>query len=291
MAFIHTAFIGSPTVAMPRKTGMRKVTIGDAKFDTVFATKDVTPLSASFPAQWGENILMWATFDENLTGGSMDFAMADVMAVAIRRREKGTGAWTEIYRKRIEDMEDGNFKFILYDISARAGVTYEYAFVPILIGSEGVMDVQEVKCEFKGLWICGDTAHYHTDMNVKIKTDRNFSGNGVTTLGRRFPYYISYGQSNYDTGTITGVFAPYDDIHCRYVLPGSALWREQLMDFLSDRKPKVIKTWDGRLWVAGITSSISQEDGIAPVTTIGFTQITSGDDTETLKAYGLIKEE
>lgn len=291
MAFLSTAFLGSHTVAVPRKVAINKAVIGDAQFDTVFATTDTTPLSASFPAQWSESILMWATFDESLAGGSIDFVTSDVMAVAIRRREKGTGAWTEVYRKRIEAGAIEDFKFVLYDVSARAGVTYEYAFVPILVGSEGAMAVQEVKCEFKGLWIYGASVHYHTDLNVRVKIERNFSGNEVTTLGRRYPYYVSYGQSNYDSGSISGVFAPYDEGQCKYILPASTLWRERLIDFLSDRKPKVIKTWDGRLWVAGITPSVSQEDGVAPVTSISFIQIAASDDMTSLSAYGFIKEE
>lgn len=291
MAFLTTAFTGWHTVAVPRGGTVRKAKIAGAQFDTVFATTDTTPLSASFPAQWSEKVLMWATYDDGLQAGSVAFATSDVMAITLRRREKGTGEWVEIYRKSIRPDVIEDFNFVIYDVSAKAGITYEYAFVPILSGSEGAMTIQEVTSEFKGLWICGAGAQYSTDMNVKVRTDRNFSGNAVPTIGRKFPYFVSYGQSNYDTGVITGAFAPFDAEQCKYIFDGSTQWRERLIDFLSDRKPKVIKTWDGRLWIASISPVISTEGGRLPTMTINFTQIADSNDMATLNAYGFMKEE
>lgn len=286
IAFSGVDFSGCRSVS----SDMKSVYISGGKVDSLYITKDINEsIIPEDDTPWTKDTIVHARFNETLIGGNIDVLLSDTSAIVIRRREKGTSMWTEIFRKTISGEKD--FQFSIYDTSARSGVTYEYAFTPVLPGQEGAMTITEAACKHDGVFIIGAGDSYYTDAGVSLNVDRSFDAQTITTIGRRYPLFASFGKHNYDTGTISGIFAIFDKERCTYRFDGSALWREKLIQFLSDGMPKIIKTWDGRIWVACIMSPISVDSGRTQRISMRFEQIASPSDTQMLRQFSLIHQE
>lgn len=166
-------------------------------------------------------------------------AIDNITAVDIRRREKGEKYWQTIGTVYIDQTDD--LKFEAVDIAAASGVDYEYQAVYLAGYAETAGDVYEVQSAFDGVFIGNAERQYVTRFNVKCQYQRNGNMTYVKPFNSRCPHSICNGNSNYDTGTVEGVFNPLDDT-CSLQLVNGGRLRRELFDFLSDGVPKILKT-------------------------------------------------
>ena len=115
----------------------------------------------------------------------------------------------------------------------------------------------------------------------------------ITTLGSRYPYIIQNGESDYYTGSgFSATFIPFHPIDCTFKPELGFKFRVDLMNFLNDKLPKVLKLDDGRMWLISITNNPSEvEDGHPDKITTTFDWAESGDinSQEDLYYNGLIE--
>lgn len=234
-------------------------TVDHGIFDKVTVTTDTSD-TAFDSGTWDYDTVLIANFDGNLTAGNIAYQIDQVSAIRIKHRKSGTYDWNTLYEKPVDKADDLIFDY--YDKYAANNTEYDYCAVPIINGAEGRLDVNTIKSQFDGIFIFEKDAGYHTELDIEKSTiTRNEVNNVVTTLKGRYPIVISNGNSDYYSGSFRMMFLPFDNNDRReYTKVGAYEYREHVMDFLTNKKPKIMKLDDGRMFLVRIIGNVQDEN-------------------------------
>ena len=269
---------------------MDMVSLSGAIYDELFVSSEVdSDYSTSIPSEWDYSTIIHALFNGNLSGGNMEFYVDQVSSLRIKRREAGAFDWITLFDVPINAPDD--FQFTRLDKYARANTEYEYGMVPVVNDMEGEIIYASILSDFDGVFISEKDITYGTILDVEISAQKNRESSTIVTHGRKYPYVISNGYSDYYSGSISGSFIEQDQLTKMYDVENGVNYRRRLDAFLNNGRPKVIKTYDGRMWIAKCTGAPSQDDSryiYAPITRFSFTEIADAESSHDLYINGFI---
>lgn len=295
MLFLGTTFFSGAHTMEPPATNISPITeisLTNGTFDHLYVGKNVNEEVVVTNNEWTEDTLLSAPFDENLDAGNSGFSLRNTDTVIIKRREKGTVDWITIFVKPIKYIED--FKFIFFDRYAKGNTDYEYILCSTCNGIENSYVIKEVYSQFHGFFVVDSNNSYGTFFNVDGgDTQRNAAGEVVPLLNNKYAKVVRNNSSSYDTGTASGVFIKTNRIgedSCSMDLPGSNKFRSDIMDFLMNGRPKILKWDDGRIWLISVTGSPTDsrvEHELVREISFQFAEIGDCNDPRTLYLNGL----
>lgn len=263
-------------------------------YDHLNITKNttITP-SIDIPQIWDYDTILDADFDGNLNAGNIDFLISQITSIKIKRRVKGTFDWIVLTQIPISSIEDLTFTFI--DRLNANETEYEYAFVPMLNDIEGNYITNSILSKFNGVFIGDSDSIYKLYYDVSYGTNkRNQSIGTFEPLGQQFPVIVANGLLSYESGTISATVLNegYDKDG---VLDRKATVqaKDVLKDFLTNRKAKILKDWNGNIWLCIVTGSpqVTYRSGSGmgiPQVTFDWTEIGKSNNQEDLYANGLV---
>lgn len=296
MLFLGTTFFsGAYTIDPPAVniSPITEISLTNGVYDHLYVGKSVDEEVDVTNNEWTEHTLLSAPFDENLDAGNSGFSLRNTDTVIIKRREKGQIDWTTIYVKPIKTIDD--FKLIYFDRYARSNTNYEYVLCSVCNGIENSYVLKEVYSQFDGFFVVDQNNSYGTFFNLDGgDTQRNAAGEATVLLNNRYAKVVKNNISNYDTGTASGVFLKMyhsSENSCNIDIDDSYEIRMDVMDFLMNGKPKILKWNDGRIWLIAVTGSPtdSQEQEGTNLRKISFqfAEIGNWNDPKTLYLNGL----
>lgn len=214
-------------------------------------------LTSRCPEAWDFDTALYAKFNHNTNAGNVDWNLETVSDLALKSRVKGSFKWKTIVVKEVHHLSD--FKIDFNDYLAASHEPVEYAIVPVLFGSEGNYAVTQVTPVFHKMFLIEGNTVYGTDITDGFcDTTRNIPSSTVELLNRKYPVFIRNTAANYDTGNCTGNFVPVsEDDGCTLLLDSESdyeriSYQKNVMDFITDGIPKVLKLSDGRIWIIQI---------------------------------------
>ena len=201
----------------------------------------------------------------------------------IKRRIVGTYKWTTLFEKNIKGETD-DVTAVFYDKYARGrGAKYQYSVVPVVddIEQEGVST--EVESSFGGAYLVDKDTTYYIGLDAKVSSVERIQNSSVeTTLSSEYPIVFYGSKTNYYSGNFSGTIIKYDRSNDYFDFDASVDYREQYINWLTNQKPKVLKMWDGRIWLINVTDNISYSDDDHPdKVEISFNFVETGDTTNT----------
>lgn len=225
-------------------------------FDHFNVTRDTSlTFPTTIPTEWNYDTVLDADFNGNLNAGNVDFLVEQLSAIKIKRRVKGEFNWITLTTIPIATVADLTFAF--NDILNVYGAEYEYAFVPVLNDVEGNYIINSVLSQFNGVFIGDGTAIYRFLYDVNYGTNaRNQKVGTFEPLGNPYPIIISNGVLSYDTGTVSTTILN-DDYEETGILDPQAIVtkKEQIKNFLTNKKPKILKDWNSGAWLVYCTGN------------------------------------
>jgi len=261
MLFIGRTFCGSRNTFDYTSTSLNnvnRVIIKEGIYDDLYISKNInTNMSVPYQEkQWDFDTILNAHFNGDLEAGNIDLVIEQLSAMKIKRKEKGANNWLTLHEVSISNEDDINFSFI--DRYVKSKTEYEYAIIPIINNTEGNYNINSIKPFFNGIFILDKENNYSTKLNIDISVQKNKPSTVINTLGRRYPFVIQNGENNYYSGSVTAEF--YKDKNnlndnCDFDIENSFNYRGQFMDFLHNGKPKLLKSYDGRIWMVGVIDS------------------------------------
>lgn len=271
-------------------------TLTNAIFDHFNVTKDVTiTFTTDKPEEWNYDTIMDADFDGDINAGNVDFLIEQVSAIKIKRRIKGTFDWITLETVPISKVEDLEFTFV--DRLNAYGVEYEYAFVPILNDIEGNYIINSVYSEFNGVYIGDFNNIYRLFFEVNYSNEmRNQQIGTLQPLGRKYPVIVANGNLSYDSGTVAAMILNDDYTETRTIDKIDIVERkETLKDYLTDKKAKILKDWNGGIKLIMVSTSptvaYKENSGMSvPQITFGWTEIGDANSQSDLYNNGVIDE-
>ncbi len=135
-----------------------------------------------------------------------------------------------------------------------------------------------------------DGESYFSELDWDISMNHNMTRVAVTTLAGRYPFIISNTLNDYDSGSLTALFLQFDPDRCDYITDQTWAYRKQVEKFLTKFQPILIRTEDGRAWIAAVvnnTISYSKNSALHNVTTqFEWSEIGNINEPQDLKDFG-----
>lgn len=278
---------------------LKRVRAQNCLIDTLYLTKDCSDKTGqSIPAvsDWDFDTILNARFEGNLLGGNVNFTADQIRCIRIKRAEADSYRWLTLFEIPIDSNDDLSFTRV--DRTARGSQKYKYALVPVWNDNiEGNYNVNTVVSDFDGVWIAEKDTSVHALLNLEVNTTRNIVTSTVTPLGRKYPYVNQYGDTNYTSGELEATFigfSPYGvdgGSAADWDLADAVKYRELVEQFLTNGCPKIIKHFDGRIWLACISDSVPKNESShyqMPVQTVTFTEVGNWESSDDLYHANLI---
>ena len=177
-----------------------------------------------------------------------------------------SGGWLTLYSQPISQASDMDFTFI--DFLNQYGKTYKYALVPLLTQTQSGVEVEveggytvsnEVQSVFDGVFIADSTGSQKCKANVGYgNVDMNQVVGSITPIGAKYPIIVTNSHNQYHNGSISGTIVP-DDYYFNGNLSRIDMVnkRNELEQFLTNKRVKVIKDWNGNIWLVMIAGNVS----------------------------------
>lgn len=268
----------------------------NAIFDHLNITRNTdTPFSTSIPVNWDYDTILNASFEGNLNAGNVDFLIAQINAIKIKRRIKGSFNWLTLKTFPVEKEED--LTFIFNDFLNGYGIDYEYALVPVLNDIEGNYIINSIFSKFNGVFIGDAQQTFKFLYDVEYGTNARNQQTGIfQPLGKQYPVIVANGLLSYESGSVTGAILS-DDYEDTGVFDRTAIVQKKtiIKDFLTNKKAKILKDWNGNIWLCMITDNVqvSYRSGSGmgiPQVQFNWVQIGEANNQTDLYTNGVINE-
>lgn len=284
MIFLGINSFGTDFIKTCLSDNINDISVMNLLIDDLYAT---TNTNYNKPLAWDVNTVFWAAFKGNLLAGNILIPIDSITSIRIKIREYGDMIWKTIYEYEINSIEDFNFANTYYYLKGNK-TKYEIAIVPVLNNTESNYITNTVISDFDGCFLCTQAKQYHVFVNLSIEVTSNQNKEFITTLGRKKPFVISNGLSEYDTISMSASFVPMKD--CQLNFENIAAYRKEVNKFLIETQAMVLKDDQGRRWIVSAGNNITQaidghRDNI--VYNIEFTEIGDVDSTTDLYNSGL----
>ena len=245
----------------PTPTNINDITftkVQNGIFDHFNVSRDTSfDYSSIIPTDWDTDTWMNATFAGNTSAGNVAQVATGVTSIRVKRRIKGTFDWITIREIPVTKPED--LSFVITDNLNAYNVEYEYAYVPVMEDVEGSYIIESILSKFEGVFICDVDTVFKFYAGVEYDTNDAIQQVGVfQPFNRKYPIVVSNSIMQYQTGGIGGWVLPedYEDTH---VFDRSKIVKEKevLLNFLMNKKPKIIKDMNGNNWLVYFTGNPS----------------------------------
>ena len=245
----------------PTPTDINNITytkIQNGIFDYFNVSRDTSfDYSSIIPTDWDINTLMNADFAGNVSAGNVGQLATGITSIRVKRRIKGTFDWITIREIPVSKPED--LSFVITDNLNAYNVEYEYAYVPMMEDVEGSYIIESILSKFEGVFICDVDTVFKFYAGVEYDTNDAVQQIGVfQPYNRKYPIIVSNSVMQYQTGGVGGWILPedYDDTH---VFDRSKIVKEKevLLNFLMNKKPKILKDMNGNNWLVYFTGNPS----------------------------------
>lgn len=253
--FMGRYYCGSKEAMSSTPTNIKDITyvsISNGIYDELFGSDNSNINMNESSKKWDYDTRFYAKFQDNLMAGNVDYAASMVSSIRIKRRKNDEHQWVTMHSIPIETNDDFEFEYI--DRYAQGSQDYYYAMVPVIEHVEGNINKNSIRSEFNNYFILDKDISYPIIFNTSLNIDLNKNIGVINTLGRKYPFVISNGMSQYKTGTLQFSLAPIID--CEVDIDNGYNYRTQFEEWITNGKPKILKDWTGQIFMMEITNSI-----------------------------------
>lgn len=243
---------------------------------------------SDYRQEWGYSTVMLSTFDNTLEAGNMSNNGYEIEQLHFKRRKKDGLAWTTIAKMNYDPTQK---YYLLTDRLVGVG-DYEYCLVPVSGNIEGVETIKDISVEFDNMWVCTNDDSIRLIYDVEFG-DLDLVSNTVeiNTLESKYPFVFDT-KSCYQRGNITASLYSEQSVMDREINRSSERQlRNNIMNELKKKKPRVVKTGDGKNVIVCLTNVREQymyDTGTYGVS-FDFTEIGDYEDSNDLERCGLME--
>lgn len=255
--------------------------------------KDITVDSS----EWQNDTVLIALFNGNLKAGQITFDYDTVGQIIVYRKRPNDVKYIpiDIVENTNKSLTEG---YTYIDRTVQSHHEYEYAIVfkdtnGAEIGLITALWNGSNKVVFDGYYIYDGETEYHGNINVSLSDTRNVKRNVIEPLYDKYPYVIQTAETNYTTLEIQTQYIEKDNRQISGLdLEYQALFREKVIDFLTNNKAKLFRNNDGRNKIVVLSDSISNtSDGYinAVNTSCSMVEIADAYNPQDLYDHGFTK--
>lgn len=177
----------------------------------------------------------------------------------VQRQELGDTKWITLCTVPYDDIVYNTFN--IFDRLAGSNRVYLYRLVLVAPdGTRTVGDPTEVLSKFTNTYICdGETSFKLTNEWTESESKRVYKSGLYEPYGSKYPVVVNNAVLGYDAGTTSAMVLSANTEQDKHIdRYGEVKLAKQFADFLTNRKPKVLKDFNGNLRIITIQSNISR---------------------------------
>lgn len=234
---------------------VKKIKLASALFDE-FSLLNGLQSTSSSKSDWSVYNLLLAKFQNNLNAGNVDFTSLIVATLKIKRRKiEELNNWYTL--QEVDYVKDQTYEF--YDNLNVYGQEYEYAIVPTTSSDiEGEYITNTILSEFNSAYICEKDINYKLLYNLSYDDTTRVRKKAIfEPIGSKYPITVSNGLINYEQGGFKALVlsneteSGYGNINKTKEISH----RKVLLDFLTNGNTKVLKDFNGNVWMIQISDN------------------------------------
>lgn len=261
-------YSGSISKTVIPQADIGKLEYKDVILDEIYVTKNILlGFNWQVSNEWDFDTYLHATFENSLHGGNVEFNKTTISAIKIKKRFVGDLQYKTIYERRIDPMDESpDFSIEFYDFLEPSNKSIEYAYVYVTSedGKERYSATSIIDSKFDSYFICSpDGTIYPMIANVDNNVTLNRKTNLIESPGRKYPYVVRNGITKYYSGNLTVSFFEMDD-NCKINTDNLWEFRREIDEFLSNGEPKLLKSFDGEIWMVDVVNNIARENSGHP---------------------------
>lgn len=290
-------------------SSLSNIKIQNAIYDELEILKDITSFenTTDKSTEWTVNTILLAKFCGNLIGGTAGINGNPISLIQICKRKTNEQEW-QIYKEI--DCEEGVRAYKYIDRFIEAEQEYEYCIRPVAIirDKETKEEINRVFGEYSNsfsTYITYDNIHlvgkdnngkdvaYPLIYNIGFgDVTKNISANVINTLSGQYPITV-YGNSDYRSGNVKCLLVTEESTTGMINVGTEKVLRNNIEQFLSNKKPKVLKYADGTYMLVNVSDNfiLTPNENLLGTYELTFNYVEIGDvnDIETLSKYGLLE--
>lgn len=271
-----------------------KIELKNMTLDEIYIDEDITiSNSTEKPNGWNYRTVLDAKLQGNIEGGSISAGGLEIEKIRFQRRLSDELYWEDIgqidYKPHEQLLYEVIDKFVQNDF------TYQYSLVPYtsnVMGNRVTSD--EITVAFDGVFLSDKNNNYKLFYDIETDDiEHNIASAILQPLNSKYPI-VSYGEANYKSGGITATFLSIETVN-RYdgkiTIKAEKLGRQRLMEYLTNRKPKVLRHQNGETMLINIVGTPKEipDNNINGKMGVSFNYVeVGGTDSETLKANDML---
>lgn len=257
--FLNAAFAGYGQDALSNTTASEekiiKFTLSNMILDEIYATKKVLlKFDWNIPKDWDFDTYLHGLYQNNTYAGNVDYSESVVSMIKIKKRLKSEFTWKTIYEQPVTCNED--FFITIYDYYEPSCFYVEYAYVPVINNADAPFISTEVYSKFDSYFFVDKEKSIPAICDPEFNITYNRESSTIVAPGSKYPYVINNGIAKYYSGTLNVSFIDMEN--CELDVENAWKFRKNVDEFMTNGKAKILKTWQGEMWMVNVTGSIDR---------------------------------
>ena len=270
-----------------------KMIVSNAIYDEINIIDDGQYIFNINKSNWDYNNILLCVFQNNLNGGNVDFTDKTVSFLKIKRRKLEAFDWQDLH-SFVYDKNAIDYEF--YDKYVESGQEYEYTILPVTSdGTEGdLINIKNITSIFDGVFLINKDSMFRLIYNLEYNsTERVMQNEEYTPIGSKYPIIVSNGDIDYEKGSLKALVITEDSETGAIDRRQEKLLRKQLLNFLTSKKPMLLKDGNSNIYIISILGSPSIDyinelnQGLAHIS-FNWVEIGDSNDTQDLTNNGLL---
>lgn len=260
--------------------------------DEIYMDENVNfEFSTIKPTEWNYSTILDAKFKGSLEAGNISGQGYNIQSIKIQKRKADDNKWVDVailpYNSSFED-------YSIVDNFVTNDESYIYALIPItstVLGDRVLSN--QVDVEFEGIFLSDKTHNYNLLYDAKAPDiTHNIVSNVFYLPASKYPI-VTTSQIDYVSFPVEATVVTEGSSYGQIDIKAEKIARENLMNFIKNRKPKVYRDDLGELRIIMVTDKpqITPLDGARGIAKVSFNATEIGDinDSETLIECDLIE--
>lgn len=265
----------------------------NAVYDQIYVDEDITiPYKTEKPDGWNYRTVLNAKLNGSLEGGSVQAGGLQIEKVRIQKRKTNELQWNDVaeldYKIGEQVLYEAIDKYIQNDFS------YQYSIIPstaTVLGNRVLSN--EITADFEGVFLSDKNNNYRLFYDVEFGAmQHNNPSSVLEPLNARYPI-VTHSNLDYINGDITALFLSANTVNNNNIdIRMEKLGRDQLLRFIKNRKPKVLRDHNGNSMLIAIVDNPQEQhhSSVQGIATISFSYVEIGNiDGETLRENGMLE--
>lgn len=240
---------------------------------------------------WDKDTVLSGEFQGTTECGALGASGEKVTKVVVKKRKGNSGEWQTIDEMDYDPSVDGWLEYKAKDKYIESFGEYEYCIVPVAESYEGAYNINKITTKFDKPALFDADNYYELTYDFKLGNLQKEAPNSVyQTLGGKYPTVVYNGDIDYLSGSVNCKIIVeneenYDELQTKKL-------RNEVLAFLLNKKPKILKTPDGFYLLINIvnlpTLTFYEKAKNIYDLTFSFVEVGDTNDYETMSKYGLI---